>query len=552
MIKTHAKLPRIPFTLRPSSLHKNLCVLQLFAVVFALACASIFVHAQKSTSSARAQRLPAPEKIVGDYLKATGGKKRLMAIRDTTYEWTSAPAENGSVVWEVRQKAPAAARMDSMNSATSESGKMSAATNARSAWMRDASGLSRTLTGAEAGAAKLQAALSASHLIDYKKLNILARIVTLDRTANDPAYVVEFSTREGARLRYYFSAASKLLLKIYDDARHTEMSFSDYRAEGNGTLEPHRLQIAVKDNAPRNLTLQTARYNTNIADAVFDPPTAEALDIPALLREVEKNQEKIDERVADYSYTEKRTEREINDRGEETKTTVKIVEIVRLQGGGGFSRLISENGVPLSAERAAKQDKQIQEQVAKYEEARGKREQKKLEAEKNSTAKKKKDDDDDLKVADFVRICEFVSPRRERFQDREAVVFDVRPRPGFRPTNRTESIVAKLNGVAWIDPADKEIMRFEARFAEGIKVGGGLLASIRPGATFTFEQARVSTDGVWLPRFSQANVSARVLLFKGFNVNVTQEFSDYRRSKTEFKDYNITAPNADTAPPQKP
>lgn len=552
MIKIHSLSSGAPLKLRPSSLHKTLCVLQLCAVLFALACASSGVHAQKSGNGARAQRLPAPEKIVGDYLKVTGGKKRLMAIRDTTYEWTSAPAEDGNSGWEVRQKAPASTRMDSTNSTTSEGGKISAAANARSAWMRDAGGLSRTLTGAEAGAAKLQAALSASHLIDYKKLNILARTVALDRTAGEPAYIIEFSTREGARLRYYFSAASKLLLKISDEARQTETSFSDYRAEGNGTLEPHRLQIAVKDNAPRSFTLQTARYNTNIADAVFDPPTAEALGIPALLREVEKNQKKIDQRVADYSYTEKRTEREINDRGEETKKIVKIVEIVRLQGGGEFSRLISENGVPLSPERAAKQDKQIQEQVAKYEEAREKREQKKLEAEKNGTAKKKKDADDDLKVADFVRICEFVSPRRERFQDREAIVFDVRPRPGFHPTNRTESIVAKLNGVAWIDPADKEIMRFEARFAEGIKVGGGLLASIRPGATFTFEQARVSTDGVWLPRFSQANVSARVLLFKGFNVNVTQEFSDYRRSKTEFKDYKIETPTADAASPQKP
>ncbi len=549
MIRIHAKLSGALLILRPSSLRKTFYVLQLCAVLFALACASIFVHAQKSNSGARVQRLPAPEKIVGDYLKATGGKKRLMAIRDTTYEWTSTSVEEGNGQALVQQKAPASARVDST---TGEKGKISAAVNSRSAWVRDASGLSVTLTGAEAGAFKLQARLTVSHLIDYKKLNILARTVALDRTAGEPAYVVEFSTREGARLRYYFSAASKLLLKISDDARHTETSFSDYRAEGNGTLEPHQLQIALKDAAPRTFTLQSARYNTNIADAVFDPPTAEALDIPALLREVEKNQEKIDERVADYSYTEKRTEREINDRGEETKTTVKVVEIVRLQGGGGFSRLISENGVPLSAERAAKQDKQIQEQVAKYEQEREKREQKKLEAEKNGTAKKKKDDDDNLSVADFVRICEFVSPRREHFQDREAIVFDVRARPGFRPANRTESIVAKLNGVAWIDPADKEIMRFEARFAEGIKVGGGLLASIRPGATFTFEQARVSTDGVWLPRFSQANVSARVLLFKGYNVNVTQEFSDYRRSKTEFKDYNITAPAADAAPPQKP
>ena len=36
----------------------------------------------------------------------------------------------------------------------------------------------------------------------------------------------------------------------------------------------------------------------------------------------------------------------------------------------------------------------------------------------------------------FLKVCEFVSPRRERFRDRDAVVFDFRPRPGFKPSNR--------------------------------------------------------------------------------------------------------------------
>ncbi|HVQ36374.1 MAG TPA: hypothetical protein VMS31_02510, partial [Pyrinomonadaceae bacterium] len=33
-------------------------------------------------------KLPSAEKVVESYLKAVGGKKRLAAIKDATYEWT--------------------------------------------------------------------------------------------------------------------------------------------------------------------------------------------------------------------------------------------------------------------------------------------------------------------------------------------------------------------------------------------------------------------------------------------------------------------------------
>ncbi len=49
----------------------------------------------------------------------------------------------------------------------------------------------------------------------------MARVVSLEDLNSDPAYVVEFSTRSGARLRYWFSANSKLLVKIEDKARKT-------------------------------------------------------------------------------------------------------------------------------------------------------------------------------------------------------------------------------------------------------------------------------------------------------------------------------------------
>jgi hypothetical protein len=519
--------------------------------VVLLALAGLSVCGQQPRSAPR-QKLPAPDKIIAEYWKAVGGKKRLATVREATSEWKI--DGHGAGRARVQEKAPAAVRTD----LSVDGGEMSSAASARSAWMRDADGRLRTLTDEEAGAAKLQAALAASRLIDYKKLNVLARTVALEREGGEAAYVVEFSTRAGARLRYAFGVNSKLLLRIDDEARGMRMRFGDYRA-ANGLLLPHRLQVersGGEANAgglfPATMTLESVRFNTSLSDALFDPPSMEALDIPTLLKEVEKNQEKLDERVAEYAYTEKRTERKINDKGEVKEEKVTVYEIYPLPGGGAFYKVISENGVPLSAERAAKQDKNIADEVAKYEREREKREQKKKEAaEKNRGEVKKEDDDDDVSVAQFLKACEFVSPRRERLRDREAVVFDFRPRPGFRPRTRAEDIITKLIGIIWIDPVDKQVMRLEAKLAESFKMGGGLVASIRPGSSFVFEQTRLG-EGVWLPRFAQVNFSAKIFLFKGIEANETREFSDYRHFKTEAGDYKLDAPASGTTTPPKP
>lgn len=518
------------------------------AVLLAALISSTQLFAQKKSGSpTRSPKLPSPDKIINDYQKAIGGKKRLAGIKDASYEWKIQLKDQLMGSAETKMKAPASTRTQM----TFGNGEIESGVSARSAWTRGLDVSLRTLTDAEAGAAKLQAALDASRFIDYKKLNVLARAVALDETATETAYLVEFSTRAGARLRYWFGANSKLLLKTFDEARSTTTVFADYRAE-NGILEPHRVEMRTGGRDALTFLLQAARYNSGLSDALFDPPAAETPDIAQLLREVEANQEKLDEQIANYAFTEKRTERKINDKGEVKEEKVTVYEIYPLPGGGAFYKIISENGVPISAERAAKQDKKIAEDVAKYEAEREKREQKKKEeAARNNGQVKKKEADDDVTVGVFLRACEFVSPRRERLRDREAVVFDFRPRAGFKPKTMAEEIVTKLVGVVWIDPIDKEVMRLEAKLAEGYKVGGGLVASIRPGSAFAFEQTRM-TDGVWLPRFAQVNIALKIFIFKSIEANQTSEFSDYRRFDTEASDYKLGAPAANAPAPPKP
>jgi hypothetical protein len=485
------------------------------------------------------RKLPSADRIVGDYVKAIGGKKRVAAVADATYEWTVQLKDQALGLARVQVKAPMSVR----TTLTFGNGVIDAAANPSSAWERGLDGTLRTLADSQAGAAKLQAMLEASRLVDYKRLSILARTVAFDDSGPEAAYVVEFSMRNGASLRYSFSAARKYLLQVRDDARKTTTTFSDYRPE-NGLMEAHRKELDTGGSGNLTFLLQRVSYNQGISNATFDPPPAgETLDIATLMREVSRNQDALEERTAEYSYVQKETTRELSERGELKKESVKIYEVFPIANREPVFKLISEDGVPLSGERVAKEEKRVQDEMVKAEkesaENKEKRERREAErAKKRGTAKA---EDEDPGISQFLRACEFVSPRRERFRDRDTIVFDFRPRANFRPANRSESLISKLVGVIWIDPVDKQVMRMEARLAEGFKMGGGLLVSLKPGAAMVMEQTRM-TDGVWLPRLAHFNLSIRVLLFGGGDINKTFEWSDYRHFKGGVDSYKLEPP----------
>jgi len=522
--------------------------LALALVFLGSGCQQLF--AQKAAVPP-SRKLPAAEKVVDNYLKAIGGKKRVAMIRDAAYDWTIDLNRQTMGKARTQTKTPGSMRTEM----TFGNGQIISAANASSAWVYGLDGVLRTLTGPEAAAARLQALLEASHLVDYKKLNVLARVVSVSDLDAAPAYVVDFSTRNGARMRYWFSLSNKLLVKIEDDARKTTTRFSDYRADGTATalLEPHRVGFSTGLNTggagELTFLLQQVSYNAGLADSAFDPPQAtEALDVPALLREVGRNQDEVEKRVTEYAFMQKETDREISDKGEVRKETVKVSEVFPVAHREPIMKLISENGVALSTERAAKEEKRVQEEFLKAERDQGKNEEK---AERRRAEREKKGQDDDPELSQFLKACEFVSPRRELFRDRNAIVFDFRPRPGFKAGNRQESLISKLVGVVWIDPVDKQIMRLEAKLAEGFKMAGGLLLSLRPGAGFVMEQTRM-VEGVWLPRLAQINLSVTVLLFGGGDFNKTIEWSDYKHFKGDVGDYKLDAPKATDVPNKKP
>ena len=501
----------------------------------------------QNNQNAGSKKLPSAEKIVENYLKAVGGKKRLAGICDVTREWTIQLNEQPIGTARTQTKAPASFRSEMQFG----NGQVIAGATPASAWVYGLDRRLLTLTGPEAAAAKLNALLEASHLVDYRKSNVMPRVISLGDLASEPAYIVEFSTRGGARLRYWFNIKSNLLVKIEDEARKTSTRLGDYKTTTAhpSLLEPHLLRLKSGDGE-LTFKLQRASYNSSIPGSTFDPPkTDEALDIVGLLREVARNQEVVEKRVGEYAFLQKETDRELNSKGELKKEKTKTYEVFPVAHHEPIMKLISENGVTLTGERAAKETKRVEEELLKVEREREKTEEKverrRAERLRQSAAKGEAAQSEDPTISQFLKVCEFVSPRRERFRDRDAIVFDFRPRPGFKPSNRPETLISKLVGVAWIDPADKQVMRLEARMSEGFKMAGGLVLSLRPGAGFVMEQTRMA-EGIWLPRFAQVNLSLKVFIFRGLDVNKTIEWSEYKHFKGDVGDYKLDAPKTDT------
>lgn len=544
------------FPLQPSLKNTNgylnrVCLSWSFARWRTLLLISILLTAQAALGQRNQnQKLPSAEKVVEKYLKAIGGKKKVVAIRDAVLDWNVELQGNTIGVARYQLKAPAAWRSE----LTFANGQIISAANSSSAWSRGLDGELRTLTGAEAGAAKLLAVLEASHLVDFKKNNVAARAVSSTGSDGDEVSVIEFSTRSGGKLVYHFSRANGFVVRIDDNARKTSTRLTDYRAV-NGVLIPHVLSLDLQGTGQLTLKLQKAEFNTGLPLSVFDAPAAvDVRDVAELLRAVERNQDELERRFDEYSFVQKEIDREINSKGEVKKETSRTHEVYPIPNREAVLKLVAENGVPLSGERAAKEEKRVQEEFEKAERDRDKDAQKVQERREKRRRKRAegKEDDDSFEISQFLKMCEFVSPRRERFRDRDAVVFDFRPRPRYRPRNRQEDLISKLVGVVWIDPADRQVVRLEARLAEGFKMAGGLLFSLRPGAAFVMEQTRMN-EGVWLPRMAQINLSMKLLLFAGKDFNKTIEWSDYKHFSGDVSDYKIESPkNLETKSDQKP
>ncbi len=477
------------------------------------------------------------DKILSEHVKALGGAKALRAVAGVRLTGEAKDAVTSRVTpFTLIAKSPDLLYLEA---AGVDSGWCEAF-NGRSAWRKDSSSGLRTLTGSEAAQFKATAFYWNDHFLSYKSQKLRPRLEGRDTLDDRAVYVISLTDRTGLQRKFFFDAASYMLLREQETGGggQTETLFGDYRAI-DGVQEPRRISLKLPGHS-LEVTVRELTHNVGPEEQAFDfPRSGGALpDVAVLLEQVQKNQKKLDEIRHNYTCKLTQTQTAVDSRGRVNEKAVNTYELFFL-GNEAVARQISKNGQPLSEKDQKKEQEKVDKAFHKYGE-----EQKKAAASDKPPSGDPPEDKDDITIRDFLNASHFYNPRRERFRGRDVIVFDFEPRPNYKPKNFGESIVQKLIGAVWIDDQAQEVARIEARTNASIKLGGGVLASLNPGAWFVEEQAMVN-DEVWLPVYSEEHLSGRLLLFKSIKSDSIARFSDYKKFSVETK---ISAPTA--IPPQ--
>ncbi len=244
-------------------------------------------------------------------------------------------------------------------------------------------------------------------------------------------------------------------------------------------------------------------------------------DAAELLAKVQENQKAIDALIEQYACRKSVEELEPDKAGGFRRDSLKEYEVFYL-AGQEIERLVAKDGKPLPADKEKDEASRVEKKVRDF--------QRKKEKQAERVARGEKEEEPGIST--FLRVSKFTNPRRVEFRGQNVVAFDFEPLPNYHAKNRLEKVLQGLVGTTWVDDQAKEIVKLEAHFARSLKFGGGLLAAVKPGSAFVFEQTLVNNE-VWLPSYAEIHLSGRVL-FKGMKVDRIIRYSEYKKFRVEM------------------
>ncbi len=477
-----------------------------------------------------------PSKILKQAEKALGVSSALKAMRSATQTGSIkriADGATGRYIYQTSQPNLLNISYD-LNGFENETGY-----NGRSGWTRDSRDGLQTLTGAASVHLAVTAGYRNNLWLNAKSEK--SKITADGRTMIDdkPANVVVITTPKGVTIKVFFDVATGL--PVRDEMPMGNVNaiskYGDYRDVG-GVKQAYFKRVTLGDQV-YEIKIDDIKTNQQIARSEFDFPNISGQplpDIPTQLKDLQANEDKVEAMLDTYSFTQKNIKRELGKDGILRETESKT-EQLSFYKGYRIERTIEKNGKPLSKNDQEDADKDAAKQVEEIEKKIAKANAQALKQNANSTPS---EDSRRISIAEVLRASKLLNPRRERFRGRDVIVFDFEPNPAFDMKNAKSMLkfFGKTAGVMWIDEKDKQVARLEAVLFENLNIGGGVLAKLKKGATFTLEKERVG-DEIWLPSQADINLSVHVLLVKGIDVNQVIKSYDYRKFETEVKDSKV-------------
>jgi hypothetical protein len=230
-------------------------------------------------------------------------------------------------------------------------------------------------------------------------------------------------------------------------------------------------------------------------------------------------------RQSGYMYVERRTEEKLDDAGRPLHRSEKVFEVYPgIPGEDRYRRLIEEDGRPIGRETLASGDLARQ----KVAEAYVKRLSTSGGLQKDAQRLDKQRQEDAAAIDDLFRVYVIQLVGRESLEGRDSIVATLTPRVGARPQTADGNMMRHFTARAWIDEADREVVRVEINARDDLSIGWGLFARIHKGARATYQRRRVN-DEIWLPAEVTWSGDGRLFLLKRVRERGRSEFSGYRK-----------------------
>jgi hypothetical protein len=311
--------------------------------------------------------------------------------------------------------------------------------------------------------------------------------------------------------------------------------------------------------------MQAQGFNSAAAAATDGESSSDkqSPDITGLVRECDRHGALMHRSLPEYTYNLVKVKRTLDDHGKVMRELVQSFEAYPIQGQHVLIQ-ISQNGSALSPREVAEERRLAGEELEKAEREAHKRFEEALKNYENppTTATAVSDEPGRyllagvfvsyggkytnilIDLSEFLRSCEFSSPRRELVNKREVIALSFRPRADVKFPAQM-AFISKLNGTVWIDLADKVVTRLEGWPLQKSAPEQSAAHEAQPASdsepAVIYQQVRLST-GVWVPSLIRMNAGGNAALFNGLNWDVMFQFKDYKRFSTDVGGIELEKP----------
>jgi hypothetical protein len=215
----------------------------------------------------------------------------------------------------------------------------------------------------------------------------------------------------------------------------------------------------------------------SLAQAPAPPETLDQSQIQALIREAAEKDVQNDKKQRDYTYVQREEEHQLN-------------------GNGAVN------------ESATDRKKRIEKEEKDREEGRE-------------------------FVKEIADAYNFRMTGSETVDGRDSYVIDAEPRPGYEPHMKNAKFLPKFRFRVWVDKQEKQWVKLDIQCIDTVSVGL-FLVRLHKGSNIQIQQTRIN-DEVWLPKFVNLKLDARVALLKGLSLSENVTYRDYKKFRTDTK-----------------